>query len=164
MSAGQVVIAVQYPHDGKLYPLTAHFPEFYPSLPLEIYGPTLPSGKHICPSSGLLCLMQDLQSAWRTTDTLALMLAEKVPAILKAHLDPENAEEAQEGTQRSGQYPYDRNSVLLTEDWEIPKQIPYGKLLIGLESGPDPLRGAVLEVQDANGLVLAKMVPIMAKR
>jgi hypothetical protein len=163
-SSGQVVITVQYPHDGKFHLLAVHFPEFYPYFPLEIYGPTLPSGKHICPSSGLLCLMQDLQSTWRTDDTLALMLAEKVPAILSAHFDPKNAEEAQEGTQRSGQYLYNRNSVLLTEDWDIPKHIPFGKLVIGLESGPDPLRGAILEVQDAQGLVLAKIAPMIATR
>lgn len=164
MSAGQVEITILYLHDGKNYPLTARFPEFYPYLPLEIYGLALPSGKHICPTSGLLCLMQDLQSSWKTTDTLALMLAEKVPAILNAHLDPDNSEEAQEGTQRSGQYPYTHNSVLLTEDWEIPKQTPYGKLLIGLESGPEPLRGAILEIQDAQGLIIAKMAPEIAKR
>lgn len=164
MSAGQVEISVLYPYDGKLHSLTARFPEFYPYLPLEIYGLTLPIGKHICPTSGLLCLMQDLQSSWKTTDTLALMLAEKVPAILNAHSDQENPEEAHEGTQRSGQYPYDRNSVLLTEDWEIPKQTPYGKLLIGLESGPEPLRGAVLEIQDAQGLIIVKMAPEIAKR
>lgn len=164
MSAGQAEISVLYPYDGKLHTLTAHFPEFYPYLPLEIYGLTLPPGKHICPTSGLLCLMQDLQSSWKTTDTLALMLAEKVPAILNAHSDQENPEEAQEGTQRSGQYPYTQNSVLLTEDWEIPKQTPYGKLLIGLESGPEPLRGAILEIQDAQGLIIAKMAPEIAKR
>jgi ubiquitin-protein ligase len=163
-SAGQVVITVEYPFDGEFHLLTAHFPEFYPYLPLEIYGPSLPPGKHICPSSGLLCLMQDLQSTWKTSDTLALMLAEKVTAILNAHSDPQNAEEAQEGTQRSGQYPYNRNSVLLTEDWEIPKHIPFGKLVIGLESWPNPLRGTVLEVQDAHGLVLAKIAPVIAKR
>lgn len=166
-AAGRIVIAVQYPHDGKYHILTARFPDHYPYLPLELFGLTLPPGKHICPSSGILCLMQDLQSNWKPSDTLAGMLARQVPGIIQAHLDPENADEAQEGTQRSGQYPYHEGAVFLTEDWDIPKEHSFGRILIGLEPerpGQASLRGAVLEVLDSQGVVLARLDPEVATR
>lgn len=157
---GRVVLTVSYPFNGVEHPLTVLFPDFYPHLPFQILGKSLPPGKHICPTSGNLCLMQNLQTKWSANDTLASILTTNVPQIIDAHLNPDNADEAQEGTQRSGQYFYAFNSVILTQDWDIPIEHTFGRLLIGMArpwAKDKPIYGAVLEVQDMNGNILASL-------
>jgi len=104
--------------------------------------------------------MQNPYSVWSVHDTLAKMLDEQVKKIIHAHLHPEDADEADDGAQRSGHYLYAPESILLTSDWTIPKEYDRGTLLIGLERTPAPnipLRGAVLEVRNPRGEVLAKL-------
>lgn len=159
-SQGILEITVEYVLGSGIHLLRAGFPDGYPYLPVSIIGGTLPSGRHICPTSGALCLMQDPYSTWSVQDTLAGMLNEQVKKIIHAHLNPDDAEEADDGLQRSGQYPYVPESVLLTSDWTIPQEHDRGALLIGLERNwvPNtPVRGAVLEVRSPRGEVLAKL-------
>lgn len=159
-ASGVIVITVIYPLDGVDHPLTVHFPDFYPYLLFEIFGKSLPPGKHICPTSGNLCLIQNPQTTWSVNDTLSGFLINQVPIIIQAHLDPDNADEAKEGTQRSGQYPYLDNSIILTQSWNIPSEHTSGRLIIGLESPMikgRPIRGAVLEIQEVNGNPLASL-------
>lgn len=166
-AAGQIILTVKFPLNGVDHPLTVVFPDFYPQLPFEIFGKSLPPGRHICPNSGLLCLIQNPQTSWQIGDTLAKMLSKQVNDIINAHLDPLEADEAKEGTQRSGQYSYTLDSILLTQNWDIPAQHSYGKLLIGLESrlvAGQPIRGAVIEVQDSDGKLIAKLDETLANR
>lgn len=166
-AAGIIEITVQFPLNGDLHPLKALFPDSYPYLPMSILGSTLPHGRHICPSSGSLCLLQNPHSTWSIKDTLAGMLNNQVNDIIRAHIDPTNAVEAQDGAQRSGQYFYTPESVILTSDWTIPKEHSYGTLIIGLErrfEADKPVRGAVLEVQDSKGNPLAQLDKRISQR
>lgn len=153
-------ITVEYLVKSETHLLRAIFPDSYPYLPLSLFGGTLPPGRHLCPTSGALCLMQNPYSTWSVQDTLAGMLDVQVKKIVEAHLEPEGAEEADDGVQRSGQYPYAPESVLLTSDWAIPLGQDRGLLVIGLErhwAENTPIRGAVLEVRNPHGEVLARL-------
>jgi len=164
---GILELTVAYLLDGNAHELTVHYPDCYPYLPMTITSRTLPPGRHICANSGVLCLMENPQSSWGVNDTLTGILDDQVKKIIHAHRHPESALEAADGHQRSGQYPYAPESVLLTSDWSIPKEHDRGELLIGLEqkwSQETPIRGAVLEVRDSKGNVLAKLDQRIAAR
>jgi len=166
-SQGILEIAVEYPWDSDTHQLQIIFPDEYPYLPVNIYGGTLPPGRHVCPNSGILCLMQNPSTEWSVQDTLAKMLDEQVKKIIHAHQRPEEADEANDGAQRSGHYPYAPESVLLTSDWAIPKEFDKGTLLIGLERKWEkdiPLRGAILAVRNPRGETLGKLDERVAGR
>lgn len=159
---GKITVVVQYDIGGEYHPLTIKFPDFYPLVPFEILGPTLPPGKHICPTGGALCLMQKPLTNWSVHDNLLYFLQNKVPEIISIHLHSQG-DEAKEGTQRSGQYLYAQNGLILTQEWNVAEEYSYGKLIVGIES-IRPFRGAVLEVQDDSGLTLAKLDQPFASR
>lgn len=168
-TAGHIVIAVQYPLAEEKHQLTAHFPENYPYFPFEIHSLTFPSGRHKNPTSGALCLLKNPHSNWKVTDTLASMLDTQVPAIVKAHADPDGAAdiEAHEAAQLTGFVQYAPGTTVFTGEWSLPPDIKRGFLVLGIEESSDPdvaFRGAVLTVQDESKNVLAAIDERIASR
>ena len=167
--AGRIIITIKYPLDGEVHDLIVVFPENYPYFPFEMTSPTFPSGRHKDPYTGSLCLLKDPQKSWKVKDRLASILDTQLPKITKAHRDISNASnlEAHEATQITGQLHYQPSMVVFTGEWQIPHGSNHGYISIGLESNNDPnkiLRGAVLEVQNKNGGVLATLDNAMSSR
>lgn len=164
---GRIVLSIEFPVEGESHKLMVRYPDLYPWLPFEIIGSTLPSGRHICPTTGVLCLMEQPHSKWSTTLTIKWALDNQVKALIQAHLDPAHAVEAQEGQQSSGYYRYTPDSIMLTSDWSLPPQYTHGRLVIGLEPGSNPtqaFRGAVIEVQDTTGQRIAALDERLTRR
>lgn len=164
---GRIHLTVVYPIGKDNHTLEVWYPDLYPWVPFSIFGFTLPSGRHICPTSGLLCLMQKPQTNWDANFTIKWALQNPVKTIVESHLDPANDKGAREGQQHSGYYIYSPNSIMLTSEWEIDAKYMYGQLIIGVEPGSNPnnaFRGAVLEVQDNTGKRIAVLPEKLAKR
>jgi molybdopterin/thiamine biosynthesis adenylyltransferase len=162
LKAGHLLLKVKYRLGDKTHDLEVHFPENYPYFPFEISAPTFPDGRHKNPVTGGLCLLKNPLRTWKIEDRLASILTTQVPLVVAANLDPENAVEieAHEAAQVTGYYTCEPRSVVFTGDWSIPNEIRRGYLLIGLkgDAGPNtPLRAAVLEVQDENRKVVARI-------
>lgn len=161
-SAGRIVIWIKYPIEGETHDLKAIYPDNYPFFPFEIIAQTFPSGKHMDPYHGLLCLLKNPMTNWRVEDTLASYLASQVANIAKAHKAPEDAAdiEAHEAAQITAYFHYVEGAVVFTGNWEISQDFNSGLMVIGLEDGLDPnrmLRGAILDVQDEKRSSLASL-------
>ncbi len=160
---GRIVITVNYPLNGETHELVVRFPETYPYFPFEITSQSFPGGRHKDPHSGQLCLLKDPQQNWSAmNDRLAGFLKTQVAKLAEAHLRPDNAKdiEAHEASQVTGYFRYRPGAVVFTGDWEIPKTLTRGYLILGLEDGWNPnavLRCAVLEIQDEKRNVIARL-------
>jgi hypothetical protein len=166
---GRLTLKVPYPIEGESHDLKIVFPDNFPYFPVEIFAPTFPAGRHKDPYSGLLCTLKDPFKNWSTYETLANFLNTQVKQVHETLHTPEAAEglEAKEGAQATGYFHYLPSTVVFTGQWDIPKEHCYGRLIIGLESGGDPnkaLRGAVIEVQDADGNTLAQIDNVLGSR
>lgn len=167
--AGQVILTIKYPDGEDIHRLTVTFPDSFPYFPFQISAPSFPGGRHKDPYTHTLCLFQDAQNTWSTHDNLAGVLTDQVPQILQAHRDPAGAAdiEANEGLRPTGYFPYTSGTVIFTGEWDIPREYDRGTLLIGIDPRGDVnemVRGAVLEVRNADGHVLAKIDPVIRKR
>ncbi|MEH6503329.1 MAG: ThiF family adenylyltransferase [Cycloclasticus sp.] len=131
-SEGRLIITIIYPIGSENHDLTCHYHAAYPFFAPKVIAPTLPSGRHIDPYSHGLCLFEDEQSVWNTHDTLAKVLKEQIPKVLKEHEYAENISkiEGAEGYQITGQIPYEPVSVIFTGDWVIPEEVNSGEICI----------------------------------
>lgn len=160
--AGRLVLIVKFQIEEETHDLIVSFPDNYPYFPFGISSATFPDGRHKSPYEGVLCLIKDPQTNWKTDDTLASFLNSKVRDIVKVHAGHKDAEnlEAHEAAQITGYFQYQAGTTVFTGDWAINQEVSCGHLSIGLERNTDPnscLRGAVLEVQDENKNTLATL-------
>jgi molybdopterin/thiamine biosynthesis adenylyltransferase len=83
--AGQLVIFVDYPNeDGKIWKLRAEYPETYPYFPPAVFLSEVVLPRHHHPIGKNLCLMARNGEDWLPShDSLATLLAEQLPKILK---------------------------------------------------------------------------------
>lgn len=157
-AAGQLVLTVKVPIVGTVHSMRVLFPAQYPFFAFQIDAQTLSLSRHQNPYSKALCFVGDIQTEWKTTDTVAMYLSERLPLVLKSNEDP-SAPEAREGAPVTGYLTFAPESVVLVDDWIISSDQQRGTLLIGIEPGSDPnrpLRGAVLEVNAADGKRIAE--------
>lgn len=155
---GQLVLTVKVPIGDKVHPMRVTFPAHYPYFAFQVEARTLELERHQNPYSKALCFVQDIQTQWKTSDTVAAYLTERLPLILQSNIDP-SAPEAREGAPATGYINYAPDAVVLVGDWSIPLNQQHGVLIIGVEDGFDPnklLRGAVLEVRSPNGGLIAE--------
>jgi len=132
---GRLIIKVIYPIGSDNHELMCFYPASYPFFAPKVLAPTMPSGRHIDPYSHGLCLLENEQSTWNShSDNLAKLLKEQIPLILEAHSSPDNASdiEGNVGYQVTGQIPYENNSVIFVNDWELPEGICFGEMALKL--------------------------------
>lgn len=157
---GQLVLSIPCPINGAEHVLRVQFPRTYPYFPFQVFAPSLSLGRHQHPYSKALCFIARIETEWRTDDTVAMYLVEKLPEILKAN-DSEGpfAGEGREGAPVTLYLPFDLESVVLVGDWTIPSSAAKGTLLLGVERNLQHgnLRAAVREVKDERGSVLGKL-------
>lgn len=159
-AAGRLVLAIKYRIGEAEHPLRVIFPADYPYFAFQVFAPSLSLTHHQDPYSKLLCFVADIESEWRTSDTVAKYLIEQLPKILAANEDRTTVREAREGAPATGYMAFAPNSVVMTGDWTLPPDQKRGTFLIGIEPGSNSnevLRGAVLEVRDAEGRLLGEI-------
>lgn len=107
------------------------YPSSYPYFAVEVFGQTLPDGRHINPVDYRLCLYEDEQNSWNpSSDTLAKALNEQVPIIVERHKnhDTPSKLEEQVGYQVTGQIRYEDVSVIFVGEEMPPDSISSGKM------------------------------------
>lgn len=162
--------------DGAPLRLHASFPDFYPFFRFEIEAPELDLEYHQQPFHKVLCFLARGTEHWRpASDRLASFLIERLPLVLDTA--PANAPaavvglEARQAEPFSDYYTYEAPSIALADGgWEIDAHVGSGWLTLGVASPANsPLqgpftRGAILEVRDNSGRVLAVADPALSGR
>jgi len=166
---GAVIIRLKPKVCGSEISLAAKFPDSYPYTRFEVSAPDLDLTRHQHPFSKNLCLIGRGSHNWHVTDTLARMIKEQLPRVLASVRGNTGALaadlEEHQGEPFSDYYCYAKNAVLLIDSsWSIERSVTAGELTIGVE-GPAKLllRGAVLEVRDTSGRVLAQADPAISR-
>jgi hypothetical protein len=178
LARGIVVIRLSPTIDGEPLELVARFPDLYPYFRFDISAPKLDLVHHQHPFSKSLCLLGRATGNWNVEDTLAEFITDRLPKTLKGGRSDNLAEveslEEHQGEPYSDYYPYFKDSIVLVDSsWSIDLAIAEGKLFINLEGPFKPnvksrepkllLRGAVDEIYDQTGNVIAKADPLLAE-
>lgn len=167
-AAGSVVLRLWPTVSGERVFLIARFPDFYPYTRFEVEAPELDLDHHQGPFKKNLCLIGGGSKNWHTRDTLAGFIKDQLPLVLKTGRSGDKAEveglEEPQGEPFSAYYPaYQDATVLIDGGWTIDPTATAGELVLGVkEDAGHILRGAVLEVRDAEGRALGQMDPAVA--
>lgn len=137
------------------------FPDVYPYTRFEVYADDLNLEHHQNPVAKNLCLINSDTSQWRTTDTVAAFLTERLPLVLQSARSTDREEraelEAHQAEPSTVFLPYELESVVLVDSrWEIPADTNEGWLDLIAENGAGPLRAGVVRVLAANEQLLAE--------
>lgn len=165
---GVVVFGLRYPIAGDLIEFIVRFPDVYPYMRFEIYAPQLSLGHHQNPFAKNLCMIGRSTANWRTTDTVAHYIVDRLPSVLQAGqaIDQTSVKEVEEiqGEPITAYYPYAPNQVVLVDSsWRIDASINKGLLRLGAHgSNTCNPKFAVLSVMDNNNKVLAEAGPGIA--
>ena len=151
---------------GEELRLTITYPDLYPYFRFEVSAPTdLGLHHHQHPHGGNLCLMPRGTERWRPSYTAADVLKERLADVLRTGRSEDAAAvvgvEQEQAEPYSDYYPYPPSMVIVERGWQIAAEVVGGTLVIGTAApqGPPPkafVRGAVLEVRDEGGKVLAE--------
>lgn len=133
--SGKLIVDVKLPVDGRVLELTCCFPEDYPYFPFEIICQNFPPGRHLEPSSKVLCLFLDKNNSWNiSSDNLGDVITSRVLDIYQSHMNPDEISESEDlydGYQISGQLQVDRSSViLLNSDQKLDEDAGTGTLIV----------------------------------
>jgi len=150
---GHLIINVNYSNhamgDNEAHILKCVYPASYPYFTVEVFGPTLPPGRHINPEGHRLCLYENEQSEWNpSSDCLAKALDEQLPIILERHKNFEKSSinEEQTGYQVTGQLSYEPGSIIYVDDVTTPDSAFYGTMSLKFNqarSSNPPLVGVI---------------------
>ena len=162
---------------GEVVELEAIFPDLYPYFRFTIKAPKWDLPHHQHPFGKDLCLIGRDTANWETRDTLARFVTERVPLVARAAnasaeeihrietVEGEPVEQHQAEPFSDFYGYYGESSVLVDGAWEIPPEVERGVLQLGYDGKDiEQLRGAVLEVRDGNGTVLARGEPAWQAR
>jgi molybdopterin/thiamine biosynthesis adenylyltransferase len=155
---GVLALRLKVDVGGELYSLIAIFPDSYPYFRPEVFAPELDLGHHQNPFSKALCLIGRSTEHW-DYQLLADYVTERLPLTLAAAKSSETEEaaalEEHQGEPFTDYYTYEPSSALVVDSaWPTLQPGSYGSMTIGLSS-TEPFRGAVLEIKDKDGRVLA---------
>ncbi|MFH1716743.1 MAG: E2/UBC family protein [Planctomycetota bacterium] len=137
------------------------FPDLYPYFRFEVYAPALNLSHHQNPFNKSLCLIGRSTENWKADDTLASFLIKRLPQVLHtgASNDPEEVKGIEEPQAEpfSDYYSYLQGTAVIVDgEWEIDTCHKSGVLKIGVDSLCTKLKGAVLEIYDEDGNILAQ--------
>jgi hypothetical protein len=170
-SQGVMRLRLWYPLStgAELY-LVATFPDNYPFFRFEVEAPDLDLPYHQHARAGNLCLLPRTTDLWHpSSDRLGDILRSQLERVLalggQQVASPEISEqEEHQAEPYSDYYDYIPGAILLTDSsWSISQRAQYGDLHIGLETLSSPIRGAILEVTDEQGNIVAKTPEELAR-
>jgi molybdopterin/thiamine biosynthesis adenylyltransferase len=162
---GSLQLELKVRHDGVVHPLVARYPETFPFFRVDVEAPELSLAIHQNPFSKSLCLIGRRTENWTPSDTLAWLIGEQLPRLLKAANAIDRSAtvdiEENQGEPLTTFYPFlPRSSVLVDSAWHIPQECGGGWLHIGVRSLRSQfVRAAVLKVLDARRNVIATAEP-----
>lgn len=148
---GKIVLAVEYPFDGQDLHLQVHFPDSYPKTRFEALAPHLTLRRHFNPFGKNLCLLGRATRNWDPDLTVARVLAEQLPKVIKigTAADPLRFkdEEEPQGEPITDLYPYATDAAILVDTaWVLDEEVKEGDLEVALGTTKFPFRGAVLRI------------------
>lgn len=165
--AGVLQLRLTYPWKGGAIALTARYPDLYPYFRPEVSSDDFRLSRHQNPITGNLCLINRPTSRWFVEETLAKLLTDSLPELLRFRDTGDLAAlakvEEPQGEPTSEYYNNDSipgSLVLFDGDWELPADIARGRFRaalkeVGSYQGAPVYRGYVSEVQDEQGARLA---------
>jgi len=80
---GRVVLLGETEWKGQSIPLRIVYPDLFPYFRPEVFASDLRLGRHQNPFEGNLCLLEAPTRAWRTVESAAWLVAERVPFLLE---------------------------------------------------------------------------------
>jgi molybdopterin/thiamine biosynthesis adenylyltransferase/ubiquitin-protein ligase len=132
---GVIKLALKYTWEGETYDLEALYPDFFPYSQPEVSGERLNLRRHWNPNGGNICLIGRDSIQWNVDATLAEVISERLPEILRFHRDgnPEQirAVEVPQGEPISEYFSGagTRNSfALFDSSWTIPDDVKAGTM------------------------------------
>lgn len=153
---------------GERLHLGVTFPELYPYFRFEVDAPGLDLEHHQNPFHDNLCLIGRGTFSWHTTDTLAALLRDQLPAVLETgrSMDKEAAlgRELQQAEPFGDFYPYAPSVIIIPGDRAAPRHLDRGTFIVATDGpqGPAPehlLRGALIDLRAASGERLLQADP-----
>lgn len=133
---GCLVLDVVYQDETYTCSITICYPVEYPSTVFSVIAPEFIDGRHKEPIGGKLCLYHNDGEPWQG-DCAGPVLKEQIPKILAIHrgADVGDEYETDAGVQITGQINYERNSVTLLENPDIPDGVRSGTFLFARIAG-----------------------------
>ncbi len=154
---GKMVLNINHSFRGEDIRLIARYPVSYPYFRFEIKAPDLNLARHQHPYEKNLCLIGRSLENWNSSeDTVARFIIDQLPKAIESAEGGDDGLEESQGEPVSEYYPYQGCMLLIDSSWEIDSETKEGILLIGQEENGNPLRMAVIEVQDTKGTMLAE--------
>jgi molybdopterin/thiamine biosynthesis adenylyltransferase len=152
---GQLVLDLTLtpPRSDTAVYLRAFYPETFPYQRFEVVAPDLALTRHQNPFGKNVCLLGRPSVNWSVYDTLGELLVAQLPKVMR--FITEDHEKLRDIEERQGEpfsdfYAYVANTAVLVDtSWQIGPG-PIGRLRL-VYSEAVPFRGAIAEVQDANG-------------
>ena len=159
---GILCLDVRLPVDGQFIKLSVVFPDLYPYFRFEVYAHELDLPHHQNPFGKNLCLIGRSTDLWRTKDTLASFLSERLPQAVMTGTS-NDCQEVAELEQHQAE-PFSSyysccpgSAVIIGGRWTIDSRHTSGSLLIGATSPRSAiLRGVLVKVLAEDGTVLAE--------
>ena len=155
--SGKLVLHLSMEWGGQPLRLTAHFPTNYPSFPPMVVAPDLRLRRHQTLGSHQLCLLKN-EDDWNVgSDTLANLITEQLPRIFQSQPEVAGDErfEAHEGEPLTIYLEPEPSSFIGFPSFEIERLSAQGTLRLKVDSFR-PLRGTVLDVRNADGIIVAE--------
>jgi hypothetical protein len=159
---GHLRLRLAVPDGAETVPLVADFPATYPYFRVEIAGDDLQLPHHQDPYGKTLCLFGRDTGEWSPSFTLARVVRDRLPLVLEAGrtADPAVAAnlEQHQAEPVTDYFPYAPGGMLLVDStWDLGRKSA-GQLLVRIDPGAWPLRGAVALVR-SDGERLAEASP-----
>ena len=158
-SQGQLILEVTVTTLGTTpIRMIAHYPHTFPYTRFEVVAPELALPRHQHPFTKNLCLMGRATSNWSVHDTLGDVLMEQLPKLMRfAAEDSASLRDLEEPlgepiTDFYAYYPH--TAVVVDSGWQLDRTVASGKLKL-IFSNAIPFRGAITEILDSDGKVLA---------
>ncbi len=152
---GKLQLELTFEYASDSYRLRAFYPETFPFFRVEVEAPDLLLPRHQNPFSKSLCLIGRRTENWKPSDTLAALITEQFPLLLRAASAGDRSTtkdiEEDQGEPATTFYPFlAESSILVDGSWKVRPEYLQGWLRVGIETlRSQRVRGAVLEVCDA---------------
>ena len=91
-AAGIIKLFLQHAVSGEKIDLIATFPDLFPYFRFEVQAPNLSLQRHQHPAGKNLCLIGRATANWRSGDTLAEFITNRLPRVLSAVRAPHATE------------------------------------------------------------------------
>lgn len=163
--AGVLFLTIENEGPWKGLSLTARFPDIYPYTRFEIFCNDIVLDHHQHPFAKSLCLIGRASENWRTTDTIAKFLTERLPNVISAGQSPgpgpaASIIEEPQGEPFSDYYTYQEGSIVITNGAiHIPVDVNNGYIdfVFGPQNGVNQF--ILHRISDEHGKILAENEP-----